>query len=171
MFILVHCILVLFLFSVQTTWLRHLSLAGVTPDLALIFVVYCGIHFKGARGIWMGFTVGLVQDCLSGGLLGVNTLSKSLVAFFFAMLKDKIIVEGLVPISFFLVGASLFDGAIFYVVLVSLLKGQVSAGFLFPSLFIYGLYNGLAGLFLFYVLDLNRKWILRKFPNQFIRPL
>ena len=170
MFYLVHFALVLIFFAVQTTWLRHLSFAGVTPDLALIFVVYCGIHFKGRRGIGAGFVVGLLQDCLSGGLLGVNTLSKSLVGFFFSTLKDKIIVEGLVPICFFLFAASLLDGVIFNIVRVTLLKGQVTTGFLFPSLFIYGIYNALAGLILFYVLDLNRKWILRKFPNHFLRP-
>ena len=117
----------------------------------------------------MGFTVGLVQDCLSGGLLGVNTLSKSLISFFFSTLKDKIMVEGLLPIFLFIITASLLDGIIFYLVLVTLFKGEVPGSFLFSSLPIYAIYNGCVGPILFYILDSNRKWVSRKFPNPYLR--
>lgn len=169
MFFLTQFIILLVLFSAQTTFLVNFSIAGVTPDLVLIFVVYCGIKFQGGRGIGMGFAVGFVQDCLSGGLLGVNTLSKSLIAFFFSTLKDKIMVEGLLPIFLFIITASLLDGMIFYLVMVTLLKGEVPGSFLFSSLPIYAIYNGCVGPILFYVLDLNRKWILRKFSNPYLR--
>lgn len=169
MFVLTQFLILVVLFSAQTTFLEKFSIVGITPDLVLIFVVYCGIHFKGIRGIGMGFTVGLVQDCLSGGLLGVNTLSKSLISFFFSTLKDKIMVEGLLPIFLFIITASLLDGVIFYLVLVTLFKGEVSGGFLFSSLPIYAIYNGCVGPVLFYFLDLNRKWIANKFSNPYLR--
>jgi len=169
MFFLIQFLILVVLFSVQTTLLENFSIAGVTPDLALIFVVFCGIHFKGSRGVGMGFIVGLIQDGLSGGLLGVNTLSKSLISFFFSTLKDKLMVEGLFPIFLFIITASLLDGIIFYVVLVTLLKGAVPGSFLFSSLPIYAIYNGCVGPMLFYFLDLNRKWILHKFPNPYLR--
>ena len=169
MFFLIQFLIIVVLFSAQTTFLEHFSIAGVTPDLALIFVVYCGIHFKGSRGIAMGFTVGLVQDCLSGGLLGVNTLSKSLISFFFSTLKDKIMVEGLLPIFLFIITASFLDGFIFYLVLVTLFKGEVPGSFLFSSLPMYAIYNGCVGPILFYILDSNRKWVSRKFSNPYLR--
>jgi len=171
MFFLTQFLILVVLFSAQTTFLENFSIAGVTPDLALIFVVFCGIHFKGNRGIGMGFTVGLIQDCLSGGLLGVNTLSKSLISFFFSTLKDKLMVEGLFPIFLFLITASLLDGIIFYLVLVTLFKGAVPGSFLFSSLPIYAIYNGCVGPVLFYFLGLNRKWVLRKFSNPYQRQL
>ena len=76
-----------FLFSVQTTLLGMFSLSGVTPDLILIVAVYCGIHSKKNGGIWLAVLVGFFQDCLSGGLLGVNSLSKGLAGLFFCSLK------------------------------------------------------------------------------------
>ncbi len=158
------------LFAIQTTWLDLFSFAGVTPDLALIFVVYCGINLQKNAGVGMGLAVGFIQDCLSGGLLGVNTLSKSLIGFFFSTLKDKIIVEGVIPVVFFLVTSSLFDGFVYYAVLVTLLNGEVSPEFLFPHFFVYFVYNALAGLVLFYVFDINKKWIMKKFPNHILRP-
>ena len=91
-----------FLFSVQTSLLGMFSLAGVTPDLILIVAVYCGIHSKKYSGICLAVLIGFYQDCLSGGLLGVNSLSKDLTGLFFCALKDKIFVEGPIPISFFI---------------------------------------------------------------------
>ncbi len=169
MFFLIQFLILVVLFSAQTTFLEKFSIVGITPDLSLIFVVYCGIHFKGNRGIGMGFTVGLVQDCLSGGLLGVNTLSKSLISFFFSTLKDKIMVEGIFPIFLFIISASLLDGIVFYFALVTLFKGEVPGSFLFSSLPVYAIYNGCVGPLLFYFLDLNRKWVISKFPNPYLR--
>lgn len=158
------------LFALQTTWLDLFSFAGVTPDLALVFVVYCGIHLQRNAGMGMGMAVGFLQDCLSGDLLGINTLSKGLTGFFFCTLKDKILVQGIVPISFFLIVASLFDGFIFYMVHSILLEGEVIANFWFPNIFIYVIYNAVAGLVLFSVFDVFKKWIMKKIPNQVLRP-
>ncbi|MFQ5451412.1 MAG: rod shape-determining protein MreD [Nitrospinaceae bacterium] len=169
MFFVIQILLILVLFSVQTTLLQFFSFAGVTPDLALIFVVFSAIQFRGNLGIGMGFMVGLIQDCLSGGLLGANTLSKSLVAFFFSTLKDKIIVEGFLPIFLFIITASLMDGLIGYLVLVTLLKGAIPGKFLISTLPVYAVYNALVGPVLFYILGGIRKWILDKFPNHYIR--
>ena len=58
------------LFSIQTTFLELFSLGGIMPDLALVFVVYCGIHFKKNGGARMGIVGGFFQDSLSGSLFG-----------------------------------------------------------------------------------------------------
>ena len=158
------------IFSLQTTLLPSLSWGGVTPSLTLIFAVYCGIHFRGGRGTAMGFLIGLVQDGLSGGLLGINTLSKSLVAFALFKIRDKVVVEGVIPVGCLIIGASLFDGAVYYVASATLLRAGISAGTLFPLLPAYALYNMLAASILFYLLDRNRKWLLRKNSSQATRP-
>ena len=89
-------IIFIFLFSLQTSLMSYFSVGGVTLDLALILAVYCGVLLKGDRGIWVGFAIGLAQDCLSGSLLGVNTLSKGVIGFTFSTLKDKLMVIGFV---------------------------------------------------------------------------
>jgi rod shape-determining protein MreD len=171
MILCVFLLVVIGLFSVQTTLLDIFSLGGVTPDLALIFVVYCGVHFQRNGGIGAGVIIGLVQDCLSGGLLGINTLSKGLAGLFFSVLKDKIVVEGFIPISFFLFIASLLDVMIYFVISTSLTAAQVKEGILLLRMFAFGIYNSAAGLLLFYLLDKGRQWINHKIPNQILRPL
>jgi len=164
--ILISVFILVLLLSIQTTFLELFSLGGIIPDPALIFVVYCGIHSQKNSGTRMGVLVGFLQDSLSGGLLGINTLSKGLIGLFFSALKDKIIVEGVLPISYFLFAASLIDGVIYFVATTSLMGAQVKGEFLFYQVVFFGIYNAVAGFFLFHMFDRSRKWMHNKFPNQ-----
>ena len=148
-----QALIAIFLFSAQTTWLELFSFGGVTPDLILVWVVYCGVRCSKAAGIGAGIVLGLIQDGLSGGLLGVNTLSKGLSAYFFSTLKGKFYVEGVIPIGIFLILSSIFDGLVFYFSMGTILKGEVASSFLYNLLPVYSIYNALIGPFLFVVLD------------------
>ena len=90
--------------------------------------------------------------------MGVNTLSKSLIGYFFSTLKDKFFVEGMVPIGIFLVLSSIFDGLVFYFSMGTILKGEVASSFLYQSLPVYSVYNALIGPFMFMVLDKINGW-------------
>ena len=150
------------IFSVQTALLPLLSLNEVTPSLILIYAVFCGLKFRESRGIYMCLLIGLVQDCLSGGLLGINTLSKSLIAYLLFKIRDKIVVEGAIPVGCFIIIASLFDGMVYYIFSILLLKAEVASGILFPFLPVFAIGNSLVAPFMFYFLSRNKKWIDRK---------
>ena len=161
----IFTVVFILLFSLQTSLMSLFSVGGVTLDLALILTVYCGVLLKGDRGIWVGFAIGLIQDCLSGSLLGVNTLSKSIIGFTFSTLKDKLMVVGFVPISVILLAASFFDGLVYYLVLTTLLKAQIPFSFLFSTLPAYAMYNALVGPILFFFINWGKKRVLHKFPS------
>ena len=171
MIYLVYTLTLILLFSVQTTFLGIFFLGGVAPDLILITAVYCGISFRKNSGIWLAVLIGFVQDCLSGGLLGVNSLSKGLAGLFFYTLKDKIIMQGILPISFFMFAASLADGLIYFLAMTSLLEGQVEGSFLFSSIILFGVCNAIVAPFLFYVFDKGRQWTHGKSPTQTIKAI
>ena len=164
MIFLVFIVVYIILFSLQTSLLSTFTVGGVSLDLALILTVYCGVLLRGDRGIWVGFSIGLIQDLLSGSLLGVNTLSKSVIGFTFSTLKDKLMVEGFVPISVILLAASFFDGLVYYLCMTALLQAQIPFSFLFDTLPIYALYNALVGPILFFFINWIKNLILRRFP-------
>ena len=168
MYYLGQTLIIIILFSIQTTWLDLFSVGGVVPDLALIWVVYCGVRFSKNIGIGSGIATGILQDSLSGGLLGVNTLSKSFIGLFFSALKDKIFVEGVIPVAFFLTLSSLFDGLVFYLSMNTVLGGEVATSFLYQSLPAYSLYNGIAGPVLFFALNRLEGWLKLKTSNFYM---
>ena len=120
-------------------------------------------------GIGSGIAMGLLQDSLSGNLLGVNTLSKSLIGLFFSTLKDKFFVEGVIPIATFLVLSSVFDGLVFYFSMNTVLKGEVVSSFLYQSLPVYSFYNGLVGPVLFLIFDRLNNWLKSKTSDPYMK--
>ena len=145
------------LFTVQISLLNFVAVSGVVPDLSLIFAFYCGVRFGMNRAVFMAGLIGFVQDCLSGGVLGINTLSKSLIGFLAVSVKEKILLENITPIAVFLIIASFIDGTIFYVVSVMLMKEVINKGFFLNSLPIYAFYNALVGPLVFSILNLYQK--------------
>ena len=166
MYYIAKVLVIIILFAIQTTWLGIFSIGGVIPDLVLIFVVFCAVNYSRNIGIGSGIVMGILQDSLSGDLLGVNTFSKSFIGFFFSTLKDKFFVEGVLSISFFLAISSLFDGLIFYLSMNTVLEGETTARFLYQSLPIYSFYNAVVGPVIFLVLN----WINNCFQPKTQKP-
>jgi rod shape-determining protein MreD len=77
-------ILLTILFIVlQTTLARFLAIAGLSPDLTLVWIVYCAVRRGQLAGTLAGFFAGLTLDLLSGndGMLGLLALSKTVSGF------------------------------------------------------------------------------------------
>ncbi len=152
-------------FSIQTSLLDLIAIAGVTPDLALILTLYGTVILKNERSIAVGCFIGFIQDCFSAGILGVNTLSKGLISFIFSGLRKNIIVEGFIPIAIFSFVSSLFDGLVFYFSSLLLFKAGASLTFLYSKLIVYSLYNAAIAPIIFYLLNSNKNWLIKKFPG------
>jgi rod shape-determining protein MreD len=58
-----------------------LRIADVAPDIPLIVVVLLALRRGPEFGCAAGFIAGLLQDAASGGLLGVQALTKALIGF------------------------------------------------------------------------------------------
>ncbi len=159
----------LLLLAFQTSFLHRFSLGGVQPDLVLIFAMYAGIRFPGNAGVGMGFISGLAQDGLSGGLLGVNSLSKGLVALYFSALRNQIMVEGWIPICVFLFLASLFNCLVFYGIWIMLFLKEGGAVNLLPAFLGASLYTAVLGPPFFWIFDRFNDFIGRKFQRPAFR--
>jgi rod shape-determining protein MreD len=65
----------------QASLVPALRIADVAPDIPLIVVVLLALRRGPEFGCAAGFAAGLLQDMATGGLLGVQALTKSLVGF------------------------------------------------------------------------------------------
>jgi rod shape-determining protein MreD len=80
---LIDIALTLLFILLQTTLARYLAVAGLPPDIALIWIVYLALKRGQIAGTVAGFCTGLVLDVLSGsdGMLGLAALSKTAAGF------------------------------------------------------------------------------------------
>ena len=65
----------------QASLVPALRIADVAPDIPLIVVVLLALRRGPEFGCVSGFAAGVLQDMATGGLLGVQALTKALVGF------------------------------------------------------------------------------------------
>jgi rod shape-determining protein MreD len=86
----------------------------LAPDLALLVAVCAGLTYAPVGAAWLGFTAGLIQETLAGGLLGVGALSKGLIGLVWTPLWRQTISDSPLLQLPLLAGLTILDGAIFF---------------------------------------------------------
>ena len=121
-------------------------------DLPLICSVYYGFVIGNPiASILMGSSLGLMQDSLSGAVLGANGLSKTLIGFFAATAGSKFAVDQPITRIFALFLFSLGDGIL--VTILGLMVGPAASSATYSGAVTKSLltatFNTLLGLVLF----------------------
>ena len=74
-------IIFFFVYLLQITGIPLIRLAGIIPDLILIILVYYSISRGQLYGTILGAVYGLLIDLISGNLLGLSMMSKTIAGF------------------------------------------------------------------------------------------
>jgi rod shape-determining protein MreD len=99
--------------AVQTT-VAHMATGNrAVVDLVLALVIFVGLRTNAVAGLLFGSLAGLCQDALSGGLIGVGGLAKSIVGAAAGALATQFIVTNALPRFMVFVMGSLLHAAIF----------------------------------------------------------
>lgn len=99
--------------AAQTTLAGYLFRGGAAIDLVLIVVVYVAIKSGPVTGVLAGTVAGIIQDALSGGILGIGGLAKTVVGFFSGLLGTQFIVTAPLPRFLLLLVATALHAGIF----------------------------------------------------------
>lgn len=136
--------------AVQTTVDRWLAAGAV--DLVLVVVVYNALASERVTGLLTGSFAGLVQDVLSGGVLGMAGLSKTVVGYLAGIVGTQFIVTHSASrfVVFFL--ATVLNAVIF-MGLYELL-GLRHFGAPFAAVGLQGVGNAVVGVLVFKVIEL-----------------
>ncbi len=100
----------------------------------------------------MGFTLGLLEDIFSAGILGTNTLIKTLLGYLASVIGEKLVLTNPVTQIIIVFIATLVDGWLTFFILRGAYSGEVVSrplrGLFLPEAF----YNGICSWFLFWAL-------------------
>ena len=134
----------------QTTVDRWLAAGAV--DLVLVVVVYNALASERVTGLLTGSFAGLVQDVLSGGVLGMAGLSKTVVGYLAGIVGTQFIVTHSASrfVVFFL--ATVLNAVIF-MGLYELL-GLRHFGAPLAAVAVQGVGNAVVGVLVFKVIEL-----------------
>src|SRR5215469_12950917 len=120
-------------------------------DLPLICSVYYGFTLGNPiASIVIGSLLGLMQDSLSGAVLGANGLSKTLIGFFAATAGSKFVVDQPIARIFALFLFSIGDGILVTILSLMVTRGPSSPTYIGASRWLLSAtLNTLLGLVLF----------------------
>src|SRR5512137_443646 len=79
--------------SVQAVLLGPISVGGIRPDLFLLLIFLVSPRVSPEAATIQGFLIGLCQDALSGGPLGLRAFTYTLLGFVTAWLSHDLYTE------------------------------------------------------------------------------
>lgn len=101
--------------AVLLQWtLRNVAEPFMFIDFPLIIVVYAALQRNAARALLYGTLAGVAVDALSGGLLGANGFSKTLIAYLVSELARRVYLDNLLLRIPVIAGACLIDDLVYY---------------------------------------------------------
>ncbi len=101
--------------AVLLQWtLRNVAEPFAYVDFPLIIVVYAALQRDALKAIFFGTFAGIAVDALSGGLLGANGFSKTLIAYMVSELARRVYMDNLLLRIPVIAGACLLDDLVYY---------------------------------------------------------
>jgi rod shape-determining protein MreD len=137
--------------AIQTT-ISGLTMGGARMvNLVVVAVVYVALMFGPVSGMMAGIAGGLVQDALAGGIVGIGSLSKTIIGFVAGLLGSQFIVAQPFPRFVMFVGATLVHELCFQG-LYALVEARAFRLHYSPLL-TQAAINGVVGLTAFFVVE------------------
>jgi rod shape-determining protein MreD len=133
----------------QTTLVPALPGAGAYLDLVFLLVVFFALQRGTTLGVWMGFTLGLVQDAAGGGPLGLNATALLGVAYLVGLMRARLFKENYPAQVLIVVALTFFHQFLMFYWLNTVMDASFGVGDWLHRSFVMGFFHGLAGPFLF----------------------
>src|SRR5687768_16434256 len=94
--------------------LRNVAEPFAYVDFPLVIVVYAALQRDAIKAVFFGTFAGIAVDALSGGLLGANGFSKTLIAYLVSELARRVYMDNLLLRIPVIAGACVLDDLVYY---------------------------------------------------------
>ncbi len=147
---------------------RMLGAPSLRVDLGLVAVVWIALRFGRVAGLLGGTLVGLCQDAIGGGILGLAGLTKSVAGFATGVAGTQFIVTQTVSRFMVFLAATALNASL-HIGLAGLL-GLKIPGEPFLDISLQGLANAVIGVLIFKTLEVSpgarERWRARRERRQ-----
>lgn len=153
--------------AVLLQWtLRNVAEPLAYIDFPLIIIVYAALQRNAMRALFYGTLAGIAVDALSGGLLGANGLSKTLIAYVVSEIARRVYLDNLLLRIPVIAGACLLDDLAYYG--MHRLLGQEPSVQVIPTIAYTLIGTTIAGTVIYLILDnFFREGLGRRRPEVF----
>lgn len=108
-------IIVALIIAVVLQWtLRNIAEPLAYIDFPLIIIVFAALQRDAVKALIYGTIAGIAVDALSGGLLGANGFSKTLIAYMVSELSRRVYLDNLLLRIPVIAGACVIDDLVYF---------------------------------------------------------
>ena len=152
-------LLLLFLAVMQTYVGGSLEVFRIKPDFFLISVFLVAMGRGAKTGALWGAVLGLVQDVLSGGVIGLNFLTKPAVGYAVGMLRSKLDFGNPNTQTLTTLGVGLAEGLVLSVLLSAYQPEKALSWTMYRIILPQSVYNSLLVPLVLPAVRLFRRWV------------
>ena len=144
----------------QTTLSGLMAGGTIAVNLVLVAIVYTALAYGAVTGMLAGTIGGLTQDALSGGLVGIGGMTKTIIGFAVGVLGAQFNLSSTVPRLVMFVAAT-FVHEIMFEGLHAMIGGR-PFGLQWSATLIQALVNSLVGVTAFMIVERGPEAIQRR---------
>ncbi len=75
------CLVFIVIYFLQLNFFSWFTIAGIKPNLFVIFVLFIGLYAGTKMGAAFGVTLGLIIDFLGSTVIGISSVALGLIGF------------------------------------------------------------------------------------------
>jgi rod shape-determining protein MreD len=153
-------LVVLIVLVLQVTVIHKMAVAGAMPDLFIVALVALVLQRGPVLAVLIGFALGFLQDLGNASYLGMNALSKSLLAYGVSRLGSGLLPENVLYKGVIIFIACLLNDAIVLAITTGFSPGEMLFSFFRYSL-LSAIYSALVGVCIYSFLELFPRRVVR----------
>ena len=111
---IVLILVALIIYYLQSNFFTWFNIAGVMPNLFIIFVLFIGLFASRTVGTIYGVAIGLVLDLLLGLQIGINAVTLGLVGFLAGIFDKNCSKDSRMTIMIMVLGSTFLAEALNY---------------------------------------------------------
>ena len=133
----------LIVYFLQTSFFNYFTIAGIKPNLFIIFIVFIGLNTSKYYAISIGVTVGLLIDFAIGSNIGQNAVLYGLLGYVISLIQVNISKDSRISNVLIIFIATLCVETLFYAGQVFLAGAVLEIKVFAKIVLIEALYNGI----------------------------
>ena len=102
--IIILCIVFILIYLLQINFFNWFTLAGVKPNLYVIFALFIGLYSGKKCGISLGIIFGLIIDILGNNVIGQSSIALGLIGFLGGYLDNELSKDSKITIILLVIG-------------------------------------------------------------------
>lgn len=118
-------LILLFIYFLQSNLFSWFNIAGVMPNIFIIFVLFIGLFTNRSLGAIYGMVVGMFIDLVIGTKIGVNSVVLGIIGFLAAVFDKNFSKDSRMTIMLMVLVSTILGEVILYIINYILLKTNI----------------------------------------------